>query len=177
MKVLSVDYVFDTGSLDIYLAGCKAEPKCPGCFNPESWSFDRGESLISETYDKLLNKYLSKFKDIIKEIRIMGGDPLDQRPQSLESLLVWLNQRRSELAAKYHIVIFTRFDIAEVPKSTLDLLDAIKCGRYDSNKKATATSPYLSYGVSLASTNQIIIPISDRYKQQVTYVDAVTKGD
>lgn len=51
----------------IYLAGCTH--KCPGCHNPQSWSFDAGTPMS-----------LGEILDIVEEedfdVTLSGGDPL-----------------------------------------------------------------------------------------------------
>ena len=39
MRILYVDYTLKHKSLDIYTSGCKCNPHCKGCQNPETWDF------------------------------------------------------------------------------------------------------------------------------------------
>ncbi len=61
----------------IWVQGCWRE--CPGCFNPESWSFDTNQ-LIS--IDDLVNKILSKPRN--QGVTFSGGEPFLQAPALAE---------------------------------------------------------------------------------------------
>ncbi|MEO0967892.1 MAG: 4Fe-4S single cluster domain-containing protein [Cyanobacteria bacterium J06639_18] len=61
----------------IWVQGCWRE--CPGCFNPESWSFDTNQ-LIS--IDDLANKILSKSRN--QGVTFSGGEPFLQAPALAE---------------------------------------------------------------------------------------------
>lgn len=58
----------------IYFAGCKHE--CPGCHNPESWSFEAGE-------DWSLEKLMTVIRFNRFPVTFSGGDPLYQAEELL----------------------------------------------------------------------------------------------
>ena len=145
MNILTTQYSLERQSLDIYLAGCSG-PHCEGCYNPESWSFDEGESVLT-----ILPEIMIKIKDfdkIIKNISILGGEPLDQDHDELVELIKALQKSGK------NIWLYTRNDIDKVPERIRSLCDYIKTGRYDSTKLSDS---YTQYGIKLASTNQRIL--------------------
>ena len=64
MRILYVDYTLKHRSLDIYTSGCKGNPHCKGCQNPETWNFRQGD-LYDETYFKYLSDYVKNFNSLI----------------------------------------------------------------------------------------------------------------
>ncbi len=58
----------------IYFAGCKHE--CPGCHNPESWSFEAGE-------DWSVEKLMTVIRFNRFPVTFSGGDPLYQTEELL----------------------------------------------------------------------------------------------
>ena len=54
----------------IYCSGCRHQ--CPGCHNPQSWAFGKGED---RTTDDLLQEILA---DPFANVTFSGGDPLYQ---------------------------------------------------------------------------------------------------
>lgn len=84
MKVLSITSPDISNGLGcrvtVWVAGCSH--RCPGCHNPESWSYNQGKN-IEELYDTM-TKELNK--EWIKGITFSGGDPLDQSEESLNQL-------------------------------------------------------------------------------------------
>lgn len=63
----------------IYVQGCDFH--CPGCFNPQTWSFSGGKLWDSERDQEFLNE-LSK--PYIKRLSILGGEPL--HPKNLKGV-------------------------------------------------------------------------------------------
>lgn len=56
----------------LYCAGCRHE--CPGCHNPQSWSFENGQPMeIEALYDEVMS-------DEFADVTFSGGDPLYQAP-------------------------------------------------------------------------------------------------
>ncbi|MNW28184.1 Pyruvate formate-lyase 1-activating enzyme [compost metagenome] len=55
----------------IFISGCKH--KCPGCFNPESWSFEAGEEFTAERQLEIISDV--KNNPLLDGITLCGGDP------------------------------------------------------------------------------------------------------
>ena len=60
--------------VSLYTQGCPYH--CPGCFNPETWDFDKGKEWTQEEED-LIIKLLEP--NYIKRLTIVGGEPLLER--------------------------------------------------------------------------------------------------
>lgn len=60
--------------VSIFFQGC--EFHCKNCFNPETWSFDKGKEFTDETIARILE--LAE-KDYIKGLSILGGEPMHPR--------------------------------------------------------------------------------------------------
>lgn len=71
-------------SLSVYLQGCPHH--CEGCFNPETWDFDKGEEF---TYD-ILNSIITNINanGIERNLSILGGEPLCPENQFLTLLII-----------------------------------------------------------------------------------------
>lgn len=48
--------------------------RCPGCHNPETWSFDGGLEFTEETLDEIISGLTAQ--NIKRDLCIMGGEPL-----------------------------------------------------------------------------------------------------
>ena len=57
--------------VSIFFQGC--EFHCKNCFNPETWSFDKGKDFTDETIERILE--LAE-KDYIRGLSILGGEPM-----------------------------------------------------------------------------------------------------
>ena len=58
--------------VSIYLQGCPHH--CPGCFNPETWSFSGGKHWSEEAMDEVLTALTAN--GIHRDLCILGGEPL-----------------------------------------------------------------------------------------------------
>ena len=54
----------------IYCAGCRHE--CPGCHNPQSWSFEQGREMTTEELMQVI------VQDPYANVTFSGGDPMYQ---------------------------------------------------------------------------------------------------
>lgn len=60
--------------VSLYTQGCPYH--CPGCFNPETWDFNKGKEW-TQVEEDLIIKLLKP--DYIKRLTIVGGEPLIER--------------------------------------------------------------------------------------------------
>lgn len=58
----------------LFTQGCPYH--CKNCFNPETWSFDKGYKWTKNDEDKIINLLEP---DYIKRLTILGGEPLVKR--------------------------------------------------------------------------------------------------
>lgn len=56
----------------LFVSGCSH--KCSGCFNPETWSFEKGELFTKETRHKIVELCSRPY---IQRLTLSGGDPLE----------------------------------------------------------------------------------------------------
>lgn len=152
MKIVAKDFSMATASYDIFFSGCKAEPKCEGCHNPEAWSFDIGTPWIQQIMD--ICRDIRNFNNVVKRIFIMGGEPLDQDRDAFLLFLEGMRELNKELW------LFTHYELDEVPTEVKELVDYIKTGRY---KPELSTEDNICYGVKLATSNQKV------YKKGLDY--------
>lgn len=109
---------------------------------------------MDDTYLCFLKSKIQSFDELIDNIMIFGGEPLDQSMVSLIELLDYLQQFNKA------IWIFTRYNLSEVPLIIKDRCDYLKCGRYEPEK---CTDSNVQYGIALATSNQNI------YKKGLDY--------
>ena len=57
--------------VSIFFQGCSFH--CKNCFNPETWSFDKGEEFTDEVIDHILDLC---DKEYITGLSILGGEPM-----------------------------------------------------------------------------------------------------
>jgi anaerobic ribonucleoside-triphosphate reductase activating protein len=135
------------------VAGCNGSPHCKGCHNPESWDFNRGDKVDGTFLSSMQNK-IKSFDELIENIMIFGGEPLDQDINEMSNFLEWLHQFSKK------VWIFTRYDFENVPQIIKEHCDYLKCGRYEEN---LATNGNIQHGIKLATSNQRI------YKKGIDY--------
>jgi organic radical activating enzyme len=143
IRIASTQYSINTQSFELYFSGCKANPHCEDCHNPELWSFNVGKEYTPELRNRLLRK-INGFNTLIDNISLLGGDPMDQ---DLDELISLIDDFES---CKKKVWLFTRFELDEIPDKIKSKVDFIKTGRYLPRDK----SNHVEYGVVLASANQ-----------------------
>ena len=156
MNILATQFTLKYNAFEIYTAGCNGNPHCQGCHNPESWSFNQGDKYNIDFFKSIENK-VKRFDNIIKNIMIFGGEPLDNPVEEFVSMINDLKILNKD------IWLFTRYDLDEVKnilKDNIFKIDYIKCGRYIPSL-TTENNEY--YGINLATSNQKI------YKKGLDY--------
>lgn len=153
INIAATQYTTSTQSLDIYVSGCKS-PHCDGCHNSELWDFDIGGILNDNYIDDIIKK-IKEFKTLIDNFFVYGGEPLDQ---NINTLVYFLKRIKEECDIK--IYLFTKYDLKYIPDNIKEICDYLKCGPYLKDLKS---DDYISHGIKLATTNQII------YKKGIDY--------
>lgn len=78
-KIIKNDVVNGEGvTVSLFVQGCPHQ--CPGCFNPETWSFDCGEEYTPHTKWEILEAIGAN--NIQRNFSLLGGEPL--APQNLK---------------------------------------------------------------------------------------------
>jgi anaerobic ribonucleoside-triphosphate reductase activating protein len=158
LRILATQYTLATKSLEIYTAGCSGNPyHCEGCHNPESWNFDQGDLYNTQYFIKRIRAKVIDFPELVKNIMIFGGEPLDS---DISELLFECNIFRIP------IWLFTHYDLDDVPQYVKNYCTYIKTGRY---VKSLVVDDNVQYGIKLASLNQNI------YKRGVDYCEGVSE--
>ncbi|MEB3178576.1 MAG: 4Fe-4S single cluster domain-containing protein [Nostocaceae cyanobacterium] len=141
----------------IWVQGCMRE--CPGCFNPESWSFEINQ-LIS--VDSLAHKILSNHRNT--GITFSGGEPFWQAP-ALATLA------RTVKAAGLNVISFTGFTLEQLqseyaPAGAQDLLaelDILIDGLY--LQSLAINSP----NSPVSSSNQRVHVFNPAFQDKITW--------
>ena len=131
----------------LFVQGCSHH--CEGCFNPETWDFNGGEIWNRETEYQLIEACK---KEYVKNICILGGEPLDQG----ESLVKLLRKIKAEVNKPIWLwtgyiledIIFSKCDIRN---DIISLCDVIIDGPFIKDLKKS-----LKYR---GSSNQRIIDV------------------
>jgi anaerobic ribonucleoside-triphosphate reductase activating protein len=141
----------------VWVQGCMRE--CPGCFNPESWSFEINQ-LIS--VDSLAHKILGNPRNT--GVTFSGGEPFWQAP-ALAALA------RKLKAAGLNVMSFTGFSLEHLqheyaPAGAQDLLtqlDILIDGPYiESRAIHSPDSP-------VSSSNQRVHVLNPAFKDKITW--------
>lgn len=97
--------------VSFYAQGCPHH--CPGCHNPETWSFDGGKEFKPDLIDDILKGLTAQ--DIERSFCILGGEPLCGENLFLTTLLV---KTIKEQKPDTKIYIWTGYTYEELIKST-----------------------------------------------------------
>lgn len=87
--------------VSLFVSGCRNA--CPGCFNPETWDFDYGQTYTLETEDKILRLLLP---DYIEGLTLLGGEPFEPENQAV---LVGLLRKVRRIYPKKSIWCYTGY--------------------------------------------------------------------
>lgn len=133
-------------SLELYFEGCDIH--CTDCQNPELWVKTK-DSLIQP--QELIKKLLI-YRDIQKDVHILGGEPTLQEESSMSEFLLEL-----KVAGFKNIIFFTGKNLSVEDYSYFRFCDYIKTGPYVCGLESYI-EPVL--GLTLASNNQKIIKVN-----------------
>ena len=104
----------------IYLAGCRHA--CPGCHNPESWSFDGGEEMT-----------VAQIMDVVREedfdVTFSGGDPMFQ-PEGFTKLAQAIKEKSRKNIWCYTGYKFERLRHDRRQAELLQYIDVLVDGPY-----------------------------------------------
>ena len=136
LRILSTQYTMASKSFEIYLAGCNAQPKCTDCFSPETWDYEQGTIVTMATIEEIKSK-IDEFSNMMDEIWILGGEPLDHNPKELSDFIEPLYasiHKPFRLFTHYRLFNEEGYMHEEWEKSPyynfLARFSAIKCGAY-----------------------------------------------
>ena len=140
--------------VSIFMQGC--EFHCKNCFNPETWSFTKGNEFTQNTIDRVLE--LAN-KDYIQGLSILGGEPMHPKNEKNTTKLA------KEFKEKYpnkDIWMWTGFLYEDIKnKEVFDYIDVLVDGQY----KDELHDFRLKYR---GSSNQRVIDIKKSKKSKKT---------
>jgi anaerobic ribonucleoside-triphosphate reductase activating protein len=145
INVFEPQFSLEHLALEVYVAGCRQH--CPGCHNPESWDFSAGQT-YSARWFRRLKMLVQNNTRIVRNLWLLGGEPLDQRHSELCKLLYLLESFNLPLW------LFTSYEMDQIPDYIKCSFDYIKTGKY--LKDCPTPAHTREQGVHLASTNQRI---------------------
>lgn len=137
LGITSPDINNGTGCrVTLWISGCNH--KCPGCHNPETWDYNKGEYLLYTPRlksDNALHKvYKELDKSYIQGLTISGGDPLAQNDVSLLELLEFIQCVKHYYPSKdiwiYSGDVYEELIKHPVKRNILDLCDVLVDGPY-----------------------------------------------
>lgn len=114
----------------LFVSGCHHH--CPFCHNPESWTFDSGQTFTSKTMTSLLS---SLDNDLTDGLTISGGDPF--APENIDQVEDICRQVRRRFPDK-DTWIYTGYDFDDLKgtRIVLDrLVDVIVDGEFKNDLK------------------------------------------
>ena len=138
-NIKKTDIANGTGvRLTLFVSGCTN--KCPGCFQPETWSFTYGQEFTKETEDMLVAELA---KPWYEGLTLLGGEPFE--PENQRVLVNLLRRVKTELPNK-NIWSFTGFVVdkdlveggrkhCEVTNEMLSMIDMLVDGPFMQDKK------------------------------------------
>ena len=121
--------------VSFFTQGCPH--RCPGCHNPETWSFDGGKEFSTAVIDEIVEALTAQ--NIDRNFCIMGGEPLCEENAFLTCLVI--NEVKRKLP-NVKIYIWTGYTYEELLTKTnprikecLDLADVLIDGPYIASER------------------------------------------
>lgn len=152
MNIVAEDMVNAPGiHVAIWVSGCPHH--CPGCFNPESWSYTAGQTFDFQTMNYIID---AVGQPICSGLTILGGEPL--APNNVATVWQMIENVKNTYPDK-DIWVYSGYTIQELydrndstTNKILKNIDVLVDGRYIESKRF----PGLRYR---GSTNQRVIDV------------------
>lgn len=116
--------------VSFFTQGCPHH--CPGCHNPETWSFDGGKDFTPETLNEIISGLTAQ--GIQRSLCIMGGEPLCEQNSFLVHMIL---QEVRHKVPDVKIYIWSGYTYEQLQASTnshikgiLELADVLIDGPY-----------------------------------------------
>ena len=140
----------------LFTQGCPH--RCPGCHNPETWSFDGGKEFTLDTMEEIINGL--KAQGIQRNFCVMGGEPLCEE----NALLTYTSIQRVKMdLPETKIYVWTGYTLEELKQSNnlyiqecLKIIDVLIDGPYVESERDITLS-------MRGSRNQRIIDLTKNF--------------
>jgi anaerobic ribonucleoside-triphosphate reductase activating protein len=147
--------------VSLFVQGCPL--RCPGCQNPETWSFDGGLEFDSKTLDKIITGLTAQ--GIQRNFCVMGGEPMCRENLFLTCLVI---KEVKEKVPDAKIYVWSGYTYEELLNSDdpkvriiLDMSDVLVDGPYIQELR-DITLPMRG------SSNQRIIELKEKRNESKT---------
>jgi anaerobic ribonucleoside-triphosphate reductase activating protein len=114
----------------LFTQGCPH--RCPGCHNPETWSFDGGKEFTDETMEEIISGLTAQ--GIKRNFCVMGGEPLCEENALLTYSTIWRVKMDYPDIKTY---VWTGYTLEELKKinniyikKALEIIDVLIDGPY-----------------------------------------------
>ena len=163
-KIKPVDVANGEGvRVSLFVSGCPHH--CKGCFNPELWNYNAGESYTIETTMRILTLC---YKPYISGLSLLGGEPLD--PKNLPDLTKLCHTFKQYYPNKT-IWCYTGYRWEEIKQLyIMKWIDVLVDGQFVEALK----DPRLKFR---GSSNQRIIDVKKSLESDKVYVRKDIMGD
>lgn len=116
--------------VSLFVQGCPHH--CKGCFNQETWDFNKGKDFTSAVEGKIF-EILEKKKEYLSFFSILGGEPL--APQNIEEVKRIL-QRIKRQYPQLKTYVWTGYLFENIPdKTVLNNIDVLIDGPFIEEQK------------------------------------------
>ena len=143
-------------SVSLWTQGCPHH--CKGCFNTETWDFNKGNEFKEEQAYEVLK--LLDARGVQRNLSILGGEPLCS--QNIDGVLA-LCKFIKELRPHTKIYVWTGYTIEELTEKysleKFEIIDVLIDGRFDESLKDITLT-------MRGSTNQRVIDIKETIEKQ-----------
>ena len=148
--------------VSLFVSGCRN--RCPGCFQPETWSFDYGQEFTDETLEELMTMLENPH---VAGLSILGGDPFE--PENIEAVTMICNNIKLLFPNK-NIWLWTGYTFENyIDHEIMRYIDVIVDGRFEYELRNLA----LWYR---GSSNQRVIDVPNSiYTGEVVLLDGSWK--
>ncbi len=137
--------------VSLFVSGCTL--RCPGCFNPQAQKFDYGNEYTKRIETDLLYALAQPY---ISGLSILGGEPYDQDPDDLLSLV----EKMKYLYPNKDIWIWTGHEFEEIRNHPLTkYIDVAICGRFEVGQRDITFNNRFR-----GSSNQRVIDVKESLK-------------
>lgn len=139
--------------VSLFTQGCSH--RCKGCFNAETWDFNKGNELTDELKEDFIQSALSPY---INFISILGGEPFDQ-PNDLRQLLKEIRERTDKTIFVWSGYTYEQLMQNEVRRDCLQYITYLIDGKFVEELKNLKLK-------LRGSSNQRIIDVQKSLKEE-----------